>query len=80
VSFRTLPTPRICIGVLLGAGSQALDSVVAVSSSEFVAEETLKLAAEAFLIGGFLVALRDLRDREPVQRSSGTAPAQTSHV
>jgi hypothetical protein len=54
--------------------------VVAVSSSEFVAEETLKLAAEAFLIGGFLVALRDLRDREPVQRSSGTAPAQTSHV
>jgi hypothetical protein len=66
--------------VLLGAGSQALDSVVAVSSSEFVAEETLKLAAEAFLIGGFLVALRDLRDREPVQPSSGTAPAQASHV
>jgi hypothetical protein len=53
------------IGVLLAAGSQTLDSLVAVSSGEFVAEETLKLAAEPFLIGGFLVVLQRVTRPEP---------------
>jgi hypothetical protein len=47
----------LAVGVALGAGSQTLDSVLASTSSEFVAEETLKLLAEPFLIGAYLVAL-----------------------
>jgi hypothetical protein len=46
------------IGVMLGAASQTLDSVLASTNGEFVAEESLKLAAEPFLIGGFLLVLR----------------------
>jgi hypothetical protein len=53
------------IGVLLGAAMQTLDSLLAVSSAEFVAEESLKLAAEPFLIGGYLVALHAVLEREP---------------
>jgi hypothetical protein len=45
------------VGVMLGAASQTLDSVLASTSSEFVAEESLKLAAEPFLIGGYLIVL-----------------------
>lgn len=51
-----LPHPKamgvLAVGVLLGVASQSLDSTLAATSSEFVAEESLKLAAEAFLIGG----------------------------
>lgn len=45
------------IGVVLAGCSQALDSVLASTSGEFVAEESLKLSAEPFLIGGYLLAL-----------------------
>jgi hypothetical protein len=48
----------LAIGVALGAASQTLDSVLKSTSGEFVAEETLKLSAEPFLIGGFLLVLR----------------------
>ena len=51
------------VGALLGAASQSLDSFAQVSRTEFVAEETLKLAAEAFFVGGFLVALRNVLER-----------------
>ncbi len=48
---------------LLGAASQGLDSFAPATSSEFVAEETLKLLAEAVFAGAFLVVLRDVRSR-----------------
>lgn len=48
----------LSIGVLLGIASQALDSALKSTSGEFVAEESLKLAAEPFLIGGYLLVLR----------------------
>jgi hypothetical protein len=51
------------VAVLLGAGSQTLDSLVPATQSEFVAEESLKLAAEAFLIGGYLLILQRVRRR-----------------
>jgi hypothetical protein len=55
----------LVVGVAIGAGSQLLDSTLASTSSEFVAEESLKLAAEPFLIGGYLVVLYAvLRRRE----------------
>ena len=47
----------LAVGVALGAASQTLDSVLASTSSEFVAEESLKLTAEPFLIGAYLVVL-----------------------
>ena len=50
----------LAVGVILGAASQTLDSVLASTSSEFVAEESLKLTAEPFLIGGYLVVLSRL--------------------
>lgn len=54
------------IGVMLGAASQTLDSVLASTSGEFVAEESLKLAAEPFLIGGYLIVLQSfLAARRP---------------
>lgn len=54
----------MAIGVALGVGSQVLDATLASTASEFVAEESLKLAAEPFLIGGYLVVLhRVLRRR-----------------
>jgi hypothetical protein len=53
----------LAAGALLGAASQSLDSFAAATRAEFVAEETLKLAAEAFLAGGFLVALRNVLAR-----------------
>jgi uncharacterized membrane protein YidH (DUF202 family) len=48
----------LAVGVLLGAASQTLDSVLKSTSGEFVAEESLKLAAEPFLIGGYLIVLQ----------------------
>ena len=47
----------LAAGVALGAASQTLDSVLASTSNEFVLEEGLKLAAEPFLIGGYLLVL-----------------------
>ena len=46
--------------VLLGAASQSLDSFAPATRAEFVAEETVKLAAEALFAGGFLVVLRNV--------------------
>ena len=45
---------------LIGLASQGLDSFARATPAEFVAEETLKLVAEAVFAGGFLVALRDV--------------------
>ena len=59
-------------GAALGAASQALDSFGPATRWEFVAEETLKLGAEAFLLGGFLVVLRDVLART-VRRDSSAA-------
>jgi hypothetical protein len=53
----------LAVGVALGGASQTLDSVLAASSSEFVAEESLKLTAEPFLIGGYLIILAVIRSR-----------------
>jgi hypothetical protein len=54
------------IGVMLGLASQTLDSALASTSGEFVAEESLKLAAEPFLIGGYLLVLQSfLAARRP---------------
>ena len=51
----------LLLGGAIGAGSQALDSFATPTRWEFVAEETLKLQAEALLLGGFLLALHGLR-------------------
>jgi hypothetical protein len=53
----------LAIGVGLGAGSQALDSLFASTPSEFAAEESLKLAAEPFLIAGYLLVLHRVTRR-----------------
>lgn len=50
----------MAIGVALGGASQLLDATLASTTSEFVAEESLKLAAEPFLIGGYLVVLHQV--------------------
>ncbi|HEX2233230.1 MAG TPA: hypothetical protein VHG69_07690 [Thermoleophilaceae bacterium] len=47
----------LAAGVALGAASQTLDSFAPPTRWEFVAEEMLKLGAEAMLLGAFLVAL-----------------------
>lgn len=49
------------IGLVLGAASQTLDSVVEPSKWEFVAEECLKLSAIPFVLAGYLAALKDRR-------------------
>jgi hypothetical protein len=51
----------LAVGVLLGVASEALDATFKSTSSEFVAEESLKLAAEPFLIGGYLLVLHRFR-------------------
>lgn len=63
-----LAAALLLTGAALGVGSQALDSFVRPSEWEFVAEESLKLAAEAFLLAGFVAALRSVRAK-PQQRS-----------
>lgn len=47
----------LALGVAFGIGSQTLDALFAATTGEFVAEESLKLTAEPFLIGGYLVVL-----------------------
>jgi hypothetical protein len=47
----------LSVGVALGAASQVLDSTQQVTTSAIVLEESLKLAAEPFLLGGYLVVL-----------------------
>jgi hypothetical protein len=48
------------IGAALGVYSEALDAFMKSTSSEFALEETFKLAAEPFLIAGYLMALYDV--------------------
>lgn len=55
----------LAVGVALGVASQGLDAVLASSSGEFALEETLKLAAEPFLIGGYLVILHRVSAKKP---------------
>jgi hypothetical protein len=45
-------------GIALGVASQAMDTLGSPGAWHIVVEESLKLGAEAWLIGGFLVALR----------------------
>ena len=49
------------IGLVLGAASQTLDSVVEPTRWEFVAEECLKLSALPFVLAGYLAALKEMR-------------------
>ena len=62
-----LALPRVlalfAIGAAFGVGSQTLDATFAATQSEFVAEESLKLACWPFLLAGMLLALRTLRER-----------------
>jgi hypothetical protein len=51
------------LGAALGVYSEALDAFMKSTSSEFALEETLKLAAEPFLIAGYLMALYDVSYR-----------------
>lgn len=61
------------VGGSLGVASQSLDSYAQGTQWAFVAEETLKLTAEVFLLGGFLVVLRDVTDRkQPRLRGVGS--------
>ena len=60
------------IGLVLGAASQTLDSVVEPSKWEFVAEECLKLSAIPFVLAGYLAALKD-------RRGTGTRVATSQH-
>lgn len=53
----------LALAALIGAASQGLDSFARATPAEFVAEESLKLLAEAVFAGGFLVALRDVTAR-----------------
>jgi hypothetical protein len=52
-------------GVSLGVASQSLDAILPSTSGEFVAEESLKLAAEPFIVGGYLVVLHRVLSRSP---------------
>jgi hypothetical protein len=63
----------LAAAVAFGVVSQSLDSFAPATRWEFVAEETFKLAAEAFFIGGFLLALRDV-----LRRSSTRAEPEAS--
>ena len=58
----------LVVGACFGFGSQVLDSFWAVSDAEFIAEESLKALAGAFVLTGYLVALRG------VLRERGTIP------
>ena len=57
------------IGGALGVGSEFLDATLASTSNEFVAEESLKLSAEPFLIGGYLLVLNAV-----LRRGTGASP------
>jgi hypothetical protein len=67
------------VGGVLGAGSQGLDAFLAVSTAEFVAEESLKLLAEPFVLCGYLAALavvvrRPTSPASSQQTTTSTAP------
>jgi hypothetical protein len=66
----------LAVGVLLGAASQTLDSALKSTSGEFVAEECFKLAAEVFLIGGYLIVLHRVRRTGAHQTGIGTSPQE----
>jgi hypothetical protein len=51
----------IAVGGALGVASQTLDATFSATRWEFVAEESLKLAALPFIVAGFLVALSAAR-------------------
>lgn len=68
----------MAVGVLLGGASQTLDSVLAATTSEFVAEESLKLAAEPFLIGGYLVVLLAMIRSHGAREKAGSSRDETS--
>jgi hypothetical protein len=57
------------VGGALGVGSELLDATLASTTNEFVAEESLKLCAEAFLIGGYLLVLNAV-----LRRGTGASP------
>ena len=59
----------LVVAVPLGVASQGLDSFAPATRWEFVAEETVKLGAEAFLIGAFLLALREVLAGEAKTRA-----------
>jgi hypothetical protein len=61
------------VAVALGAASQSLDSFAPATRWEFVVEEMFKLGAEAFFIGGFLVALRDVLARRSTRAARGAS-------
>jgi hypothetical protein len=65
----------LVVAAVLGAASQGLDSFAPATRWEFVAEETLKLSAEAFFIGAFLMALHELTARRPARASAEPQPA-----
>jgi len=66
----------MAFGVLIGATSQALDATLATTSAEFVAEESSKLAAEAFVIGGYLVVLQSVVRASAAAGEPGPSPAR----
>ena len=55
----------LAAGAAVGAASQALDSFVAPTKWEFVAEESLKLTAEPLFLAGYLTALAAILRRRP---------------
>lgn len=67
----------LALGVFVGATSQALDATLHTTSAEFVAEESAKLAAEAFLIGGYLLVLQRVLRSGPVLGEPGSASGQS---
>ena len=72
--FAHLPAMALmAVGVLVGATSQALDATLHTTSAEFVAEESAKLAAEAFVIGGYLLALQRVRAESPAGEPASPA-------
>ncbi len=54
------------LGGALGVASQTLDATFPATRWEFVAEESLKLAALPFMVAGFLVALSAARRETPI--------------
>jgi hypothetical protein len=57
----------LAAGVMFGVASQALDSFWAVSTWEFVAEESLKAVAGPFVVAGYLAALRARHPSPPAR-------------
>ena len=62
----------MAVGVLVGVTSQALDATLHTTSAEFIAEESSKLAAEAFIISGYLLVLQRVLRSDPVLEEPGS--------